>query len=201
MFQDTRPAPLGDDTDAARWAEFRVDHPREVQALLRDLRDGSVLVHLSGPQAHLTTTLWSMDSQTNRLSFSANDGLPQLQALIDGDEAVAVAYLDSVKLQFDLSELVLVHGAQSCALRARWPGLLYRFQRRASFRVRSFEKRAPQALLRHPSMPEMRLALVYTKSSARVTTLYRKAKEMGLWFCAAADPTLQTVTWWNAYDA
>ena len=159
MFQDTRPAPLGDDTDAARWAEFRVDHPREVQALLRDLRDGSVLVHLSGPQAHLTTTLWSMDSQTNRLSFSANDGLPQLQALIDGDEAVAVAYLDSVKLQFDLHGLVLVRGSHSCALQAAWPAAMYRFQRRNSFRVRPTDRASPLARFRHPALPDMVLQL------------------------------------------
>jgi c-di-GMP-binding flagellar brake protein YcgR len=70
-----------------------------------------------------------------------------------------VAYLDSVKLQFDLGELMLVHGSHSCALRAAWPAAVYRFQRRASFRVRPFEQRAPLARLRHPSMPEMRLAL------------------------------------------
>jgi c-di-GMP-binding flagellar brake protein YcgR len=82
-----------------------------------------------------------------------------MQRLAQCDEAVAVAYLDSVNLQFDLDDLVLVHGSHSCALRAQLPTVLYRFQRRASFRVRIFERRAPRAQLRHPSMPEMRLNL------------------------------------------
>ncbi len=159
MFQDTQPAPLGDTSDAARWAEFRVDHPREVQALLRELRDGSVLVHLSGPQAHLSTTLWSLDAQAGRLSFSADDGQPQLQALIDGDEAMAVAYLDSVKLQFELQGLVLVRSATSCALQASWPTALYRFQRRNTFRVRPTERASPLVRFRHPALPDMVLQL------------------------------------------
>ncbi len=107
----------------------------------------------------VTTQLWSVDPAQRQISFSADADSVHMQRLAQCDEAVAVAYLDSVKLQFDLSDLVLVHGASSCALRAALPAVLYRFQRRASFRVRTFERRAPQARLRHPSMPEMRLAL------------------------------------------
>jgi c-di-GMP-binding flagellar brake protein YcgR len=70
-----------------------------------------------------------------------------------------VAYLDHVKLQFDLVDLVLVRGTQGSALRARLPAQLYRFQRRAGYRVRTFERSAPQARLRHPSLPEMQLQL------------------------------------------
>ena len=160
MFQDTRPAALGPDGSPDAWADFRVADSAEQLRLFRQLCDGSVPVTLSAPQGvAVSCQLWSVDPAQRQLSFSADADSVHMQRLAQNDEAVAVAYLDSVKLQFDLSELVLVHGAQSCALRARWPGLLYRFQRRASFRVRSFEKRAPQALLRHPSMPEMRLAL------------------------------------------
>jgi hypothetical protein len=52
---------------------------------------------------------------------------------------------------------------------------------------------------RRHTQPEMRLALVYASDEARVAELYAKAKAMGLWFGAAADPTLQTVRWWDAY--
>jgi c-di-GMP-binding flagellar brake protein YcgR len=158
MAQDTRPAPLGDDT--AGFADFRVDSRREQVSLLRQLRDGNAPVSLSTAEGiSMTVTLWALDEQRERLNFSADDGHPQLQRLVEGDEAVAVAYLDSVKLQFDLRGLLLVRGPRSCALQAELPELLYRFQRRQAFRVRTIERTSPKARLRHPSMPEMMLSL------------------------------------------
>lgn len=160
MFQDTRPAALCPDGSPDAWAEFRVADSVELLRLLKQLRDGSVPVTLSAPQGTpLSCQLWSIDAPQRQISFSADVDSVHMQRLAYCDEAVAVAYLDSVKLQFDLADLVLVHGASSCALCARLPGVLYRFQRRASFRVRTFERRAPQATLRHPSMPDMRLGL------------------------------------------
>jgi c-di-GMP-binding flagellar brake protein YcgR len=160
MFHDTQPAPLDRGGAHDAWAEFRVTHPRELQALLRQVHDGSVPVNLSAPGgASLTTTLWAVDAERRRLSFSADAGHPQLQPLVDADEVVAVAYLDSVKLQFDLHGLLLVHSGSACALQAGWPAEVYRFQRREAYRVRPNERHAPTATLRHPSMPEMQLAL------------------------------------------
>lgn len=159
MFQDTQPAALGDSgTDA--WAPFRVDNPTEVRALLRQLRDGAVPVVLSAPSgAAVVAALWSIDSEQRRINFTASDHDPLLQQLIAGDEAVAVGYLESVKLQFDLHDLLLVRSAASCALQARWPTELYRFQRRSAYRVRTLERHAPTARLRHPAIPDMQLAL------------------------------------------
>ncbi len=148
-------------------AAFRVDERSEVLRLLKLLRDGSVPVSLSSPRGHtLSSQLWALDALNEHLSFSADGGGIALQGLAQGDEAVAVAYLDSVKLQFDLSELLLVHDHGSTALRARMPSLLYRFQRRSAFRLRTLEQRAPQVQLRHPSMPEMQLALRVVDISA-----------------------------------
>ena len=119
-----------------------------------------MLVHLSAPGgAAYTTTLWTVDGQQRRLSLSADAAQPAVRALIDGGEATAVAYLASIKLQFDLRHLVLVHGATSSALQAELPTVLYRFQRRDSFRVRTPASAAPTARLRHPALPEMQLAL------------------------------------------
>jgi c-di-GMP-binding flagellar brake protein YcgR len=160
MFQDTQPAPLTSSGAPDAWSEFRVAHPREVQALLRQLRDGSVPVNLSAPGgAGLTTTLWAVDAERQRLSFSADEGHPQLQPLIDADEVIAVAYLDSVKLQFDLHGLLLVRSASHCALQVAWPLEMYRFQRRSAYRVRPGGRQAPSARLRHPSIPDMALTL------------------------------------------
>jgi c-di-GMP-binding flagellar brake protein YcgR len=44
-------------------------------------------------------------------------------------------------------------------LRTAWPHPLYRFQRRAAYRVRTPERHAPKALLRHPAIPDMQLTL------------------------------------------
>lgn len=158
-FQDTQPAALGDDGGPDPWAPFRVTHSGEAAALLRQVRDGNVPVIVSFPGGAWTTSLWSIDTAQGRMHFSANDNQPELQRLIDADEAVAVAYLDSVKLQFDVTGLMLVRGKQTCALQAHLPRDLYRFQRRSSFRVRPLERAAPSARLHHPAIPEMQLTL------------------------------------------
>lgn len=53
---------------------------------------------------------------------------------------------------------------------------------------------------RRHTKPEMRLALVYESDPEKVAALYAKAKQMGLWFCAASDPTLTSVQWWDAFN-
>ena len=159
-FLDTRPAPLGDDEALDPFAQFRSSHPREVLALLRELRDGAVPVALSSPEgSNLGATVWSLDAEQGRLAFDVEDGDPQLPGLVEANEATAVAYLDSVKLQFDLHDLVLVRSPRATALQARMPACVYRFQRRSAYRVRTLDRGAPVARLRHPSLPDMQLAL------------------------------------------
>ncbi|HMO47096.1 MAG TPA: flagellar brake protein [Rubrivivax sp.] len=160
MFEHTRPAELDARGAADGRAEFRVGDRAERLALLKQLRDGSVPVSLNAPQgAVLVMQLWSLDAAQQQLSFSAYADCGAMQRLAQGGEAVAVAYLDSVKLQFELAGLVLVRGAHHHALRAQLPELMYRFQRRSGYRVRALERSAPQAELRHPSLPDMRLRL------------------------------------------
>jgi flagellar brake protein len=160
MFEHTRPAALDGEAGIDPWAEFRVDHPREVLAILRQLRDGNIPVNLNAPDgAMLATSLWALDDERGRLNFNADPGHPQLQHLVEENEAVAVAYLDSVKLQFDVADLLLVRSLNAAALQSRVPREVYRFQRRGAYRVRTPERHAPTAGLRHPAIPEMTLAL------------------------------------------
>lgn len=159
-FLDTRPAPLGDDEALDPFAQFRSSHPREVLALLRELRDGAVPVALSSPEgSNLGATVWSLDAEQGRLAFDVEDGDPQLPGLVEANEATAVAYLDSVKLQFDLHDLVLVRSPRATALQASLPRHVYRFQRRATYRVRTIDRSAPHASFHHPALPEMQLNL------------------------------------------
>ena len=158
-FQDTQPAPLATLSGRAQ-DEFSVGHPSEALGLLRQLVDSSAILHLSAPDGSgYATTLWAVDAQQRRASLSADATSSALRALVDAGEATAVAYLDSIKLQFDLQQLVLVHGHNASALQAVLPAVLYRFQRRSSFRVRTPARGAPTAHFRHPAIPEMMLAL------------------------------------------
>ncbi len=158
MFADTQPAQLDGRGGPDPWGEFRVGHPQERRSLLRQLRDGSVSVQLAAANgAALTTTLWAFDD--TGLVFTADPHLPQLSALQSADECTAVAYLESVKLQFEVAGLVVVRSGQAASLKCQPPRDIYRFQRRQSYRVRTDERLGPQARLRHPGWPDMQLAL------------------------------------------
>jgi c-di-GMP-binding flagellar brake protein YcgR len=160
MFQDTQPAPLPAEGGREAWRDFRVTHPGELLGLLRQLREGEVPVQLSVPDGQtLGTTLWSLDDRHRRLAFTIDPSHPRAEAMLTSDELVAVAYLDSVKLQFDLPGAVLVRGRDGAALQAPFPGEMYRFQRRGAYRVRTLERSSPTAHLRHPSLPDMLLPL------------------------------------------
>lgn len=140
--------------------DYRCETPAEVQALLLELRDTAGPTVLSGPDgAALSASLWTVDPAMQRISFDVEGGHPALEPLVGGNECTAVAYLRSVKLQFDLDDLMLVRGRRGTALQARLPALLYRFQRREAFRVRSLDRPCAVVELRHPAMPEMLLAL------------------------------------------
>jgi c-di-GMP-binding flagellar brake protein YcgR len=142
------------------WAEFRITHLPDCLNLLHALRDGGVPVVLNLPDGTaLPTTLWAVDAAAHRLGFSADSADSPLNRLVECNEATAVAYLASVKLQFDLQGFVLVHGEQARALHSRLPREIYRFQRRNAFRVRSSGRPDPVATFRHPGLPEMTLTL------------------------------------------
>lgn len=140
--------------------DFRITSQVEVLGVLKSLADGGVPINLNASDgAVYTTTLWSVDPLRGVLAFSADAHSNQVEQLVEAEEAVAVAYLDSIKLQFDVSGLVLVHGGKSSALSCSLPRALYRFQRRAGYRVRPLLRNAPVARVRHPAIPDMALAL------------------------------------------
>lgn len=159
-FMDTQPAPLGLADGLDPFAAFRIDSPREITSLMRQLMDGAVPVNLSSPEgAGLATALWTVDSAGQRLAFQAEGDSPQVQQLVESNEVTAVGYLEAVKLQFDLQDLMLVRSTKACALQAAMPRRVYRFQRRQAYRVRTLERSAPVALLRHPALPDIQLSL------------------------------------------
>jgi c-di-GMP-binding flagellar brake protein YcgR len=140
--------------------DFRISSPREIAAMLKQLCDANVRLNLNASDGTvLGAMLWTVDTVRERLSFSADEHDTALPALLDCDEAVVVGYLDSVKLQFDVNQLVLVRGGRDSVLSAALPRQLFRFQRRSGFRVRPLLNNAPLARLRHSEIAEMQLAL------------------------------------------
>jgi len=157
---ETRPAPLDGMRHDDGLDEFRVTAPREIQTLLKQLLDGSVLLNLNASDGSVfTSAIWSIDSSRGTIGFNADPNDPALQAMLECEEVVVVGYLDSVKLQFDVHDLVLVHGNRACVLNCKAPGEMYRFQRRNAFRVRPLIRSAPTARIRHPDLPDMEFPL------------------------------------------
>ena len=160
MFEDTRPASLDALGTGDGLSEFRVTAPAEIRALLRQLMDDVVPLNLSASDGSAyTTTLWTLDPAADRISFTADTLAPAVHDIVEADECAAVAYLDRVKVQFDVGDLVLVQGHKASVLQARFPREMFRFQRRNSFRVRTIERTSPTASFRHPGIPDMSVAL------------------------------------------
>jgi flagellar brake protein len=140
--------------------DFRIDAPRAIAAMLKQLVEGNVRLNLNASDGTvLPATLWTQDATRGKLAFNVDANDPRLEALVECDEAVVVGYLDSVKLQFDVSGLVLVRGGGGSVLSGGFPRQLFRFQRRGGYRVRPLIGSAPVARLRHSEIAEMQLAL------------------------------------------
>ena len=140
--------------------EFRISDPYEIQALLRQLCDTGALLTLCAPNgSSYTTMLWAVDASRNVVCFSAETHDPRLHAMLEAGEVVAVGYLDSIKLQFDVTGLVMVRSGANAALNAGYPKEIYRFQRRSSYRVKPLLNNVPAAHMRHPAIPDMRIEL------------------------------------------
>ena len=157
---ETKPAPLAGMSENDGLDEFRVSSPREIGALLKQLLDGSVLLNLNASDGSVyTSAIWTLDSARGTIGFNADPKDPAMQALLECEEVVVVGYLDNVKLQFDINDIVLVHGNRASVLSCPFPREMYRFQRRNAFRVRPLMRSSPVARFRHPDMPEMEFAL------------------------------------------
>ena len=160
MFEDTRPASLDELGSDDGLAEFRVTAPAEIRALLKQLMDDVVPLNLiASDGSAYTTSLWTLDPNAGRISFTADTMAPAVHDIVEADECVAVAYLDRIKVQFDVSDLVLVQGHKASVLQCRFPREVFRFQRRNTYRVRTIERTSPTASFRHPGIPDMRLDL------------------------------------------
>jgi c-di-GMP-binding flagellar brake protein YcgR len=154
----TSPAPL--EGMNAALEEFRIGSPRDVGLLLKQLLDGAVVLSLHGSDGSVfRSAIWTMDSARATIGFNADPNDPAMQSILHSHDVTVVGYLDSVKVQFDLRDPVLVHGNKASVLSCAFPREMYRFQRRNAFRVRPLMRSAPLAKLRHPDQQDAELAL------------------------------------------
>jgi c-di-GMP-binding flagellar brake protein YcgR len=143
-------------TDAS---DYRLESPGEILAWLRELLQGQVRLQLSTPEGgSLHTVLRAVDAPHGMLSLEAPQDSGALQAVLDSDELVASAFLDRIKLQFELPGLLQVRATDgSSVLRAPLPAQLYRFQRRQAYRVHSASSLYPALRLADPAQPRLRV--------------------------------------------
>src|SRR3989344_2491928 len=140
--------------------DFRLSSSSEVEAMLQRMEAERCLVTLSTPDGlTFTTLLWGIDAPRGLISFSGDSTDTSLRSLLESDEIVAVVYLDRIKVQFDVEDLVQVKGQQHDVLNARMPSELFRFQRRSAFRVEPFAQHGPPATFSHPALPDMKVSL------------------------------------------
>ncbi len=158
----TSPAPLEGMSGQASLEEFRVGSPRDVGTLLKQLLDGAVVLSLHGSDGSVfRSAIWTMDSERATIGFNADPHDPAMQSVLHSHEVTVVGYLDNVKVQFEIRNLVLVHGNRASVLSCPFPREMYRFQRRNAFRVRPLMRSAPVARFRHPDQGgEMALRII-----------------------------------------
>lgn len=140
--------------------EFVVDNALAVRQLMQALHDAGVQVHLHADDGSVyPTTVWTLDSQRETLVFAADGDPAVLERLLAASDVVAVAYLDNVKLQFDVADLVVVRGPQSATLGASFPAVVWRFQRRGTFRAKAGVRAPAQVRLQLPGRADGLVAL------------------------------------------
>ena len=97
--------------------EFRITAEAEREAMLHRMEVERCLVTLSTPDGlSFTTLVWGLDMPRGVMSFSGDSTDTTLRSLLESDDVVAVAYLDRIKVQFDVEELVQVKGPQQDVL-------------------------------------------------------------------------------------
>lgn len=159
--------------------ELSLKAPAEILGLLREIQDRGLVLTLAAPDGgHYSTTLAAIDTDSQNLSFSADRVDRSLHQLIEAGDVVAVAYLDRIKLQFQLANPMLVNSPQGSTLRADLPPEMFRFQRRSAYRVQPLDASAPRATLPHPTSPSQSLYLRILDVSASGVALLAPAELM-----------------------
>lgn len=151
------PSTTPDPATPADSGDFRIQAPGEILTLLRRLQsERSHLILSNAAGLSVQSSLCSVDAASGRLLLDLPTAGSPLPALLGAEELTAVAYLDQIRLQFEVEGLLLVQpdapteNSGQAVMQASLPLVLYRFQRRQAFRVRP-NGRTPQARFSLPT--------------------------------------------------
>lgn len=156
--------------------DFRLDAPGEIQSWLRELLQTGSRVQLSTPDgALLHTVLLALDAPHGTLTFEGSVDPTLTPALVASKGVTATAYLDKIKLEFEVTGLRASRSQGGDVLIAALPKRLYRFQRRQAYRVQSAGQLYPALRLTQPDGLRIRvvnvsgggLALQWPQASAK----------------------------------
>lgn len=118
-------------------SQFAVRGPLAIRAVLDDLVRERPLVSLYSSRnfdQFVVSQILGWDESGVRFDFVTDQG--RRSALLGADRVVILAFLDRIKIQFDALELSPGAEGDKPILRCAVPQVLYRIQRRETFRVR-----------------------------------------------------------------
>lgn len=178
---DTQPAPLNPQDPASPWARFRVGDPRRCLAAFVGLRTGDAPVSIGVPGGpSFSASLWSVDQFHGHLHFnvgSAEQGVAQIAAL---PNLWGAAYLNDVKLQFQLNQAQVTPRGNEFSVRVDLPSTVYMMPRRAAVRVRQAAERTPVVRFVHPLDTEKFVEMKVMDLSLTGCALWKPAGTLGL---------------------
>ena len=137
------------DTDAGLLERFSVDGPLAVKAILEDLVRGRALITLYAAHDHeefVVSQILGWDASGIRFDFTTDEH--RRQAILRGAGITVVAFLDSIKIQFDARALRLQPDARLPTLVCTVPTRVFRIQRRDAFRVRPPHRSPVECVIR-----------------------------------------------------
>lgn len=149
------------ETDLEAIAEFRLDGPVAIRALLRELIAKRALIALYASQDHhefVVTQILDVGERHLDLDFITDDA--RRQAVLSGGGAIVIGFLDQIKIQFRVDAPAAVRVAGAPALRCPLPGVVYRIQRRDAYRVRPLRSEPALCYVRDGSGGEVALRVI-----------------------------------------
>ncbi len=125
------------ETDPEQLHPFRVEGKIAIQALLRDLitRRALIALYAAGNlQEFVVSQVLAYDDRHLDLDFVTDSA--RRASILHAPRVIVIGSLDTIKVQFDVTDLAAVDTPKGPVLRCPLPVRLFRLQRRDAFRVR-----------------------------------------------------------------
>lgn len=178
---DTRPAPLNPQDPASPWARFRVGDPRRCLAALVGLRTADAPVSIGVPGGpSISASLWSVDQFHGHLHFNVGSAELDVAQVAELPNLWGAAYLNDVKLQFQLTQAQVTPRGKEFSVRVDLPATVYMMPRRAAVRVRQAAERLPQVRFVHPLDTQQFVEMKVLDLSLTGCALWKPAGTLGL---------------------